>query len=154
MIKISATLLIATEVDPGHPSAYTRSGLTISFRPHSDKYTEYENGKTSSVPKTNTFFSATNMYGAAEYALREDGHKWEPVRHGSKQFRPNSLKQPCFDIYNDRRFEGVATTASTKTKYALVVTVSAKKMPDLYSGIVRAYSNILIPLRPKIRIQV
>ncbi len=35
MVEISATLVIATEVDPGHPSAYTRSGLAISFRPHS-----------------------------------------------------------------------------------------------------------------------
>ncbi len=153
MIEISATLLIATEVDPGHPSAYTRSGMTISFRPHSDKYNEYD-GKTSSVPKTNTFFSATNMYGAAEYELRDDGQKWEPVRHGSKRFRPSSLKEPCFDIYNHRRFEGIATTALTKTRYALIVTVSAKKMPNLYAGMVRAYSNILIPLRPKIRIQI
>jgi hypothetical protein len=152
-ITISATLLIATEVDPGHPSAYTRSGLTVSFRPHSDKYTEYDDGKKSSVPKTNPFFSQKNMYGVGESELREDGHKWEPVRHGSLKFYPNSLKRPCFDIYNDRRFEGVATTALTKTKYALVVTVSAKKMPNLYSGIVRAYSNILIPLRPKIRIE-
>jgi hypothetical protein len=154
MVDISATLMIATEVDPGHPSAYTRSGLTISFRPHSDKYREYDDGKTSSVPKTNPFFSATNMYGAAEFDLREDGHKWEPCHHGSQRFRPASLKNPCFDIYNHRRLEGVATEASERARYALVVTVSAKKVPNLYSGVLRAYAGILIPLRPKFRIEI
>ena len=154
MVEISATLVIATEVDPGHPSAYTRSGLAISFRPHSEKYWVYDNGSASSVPKTNAFFSAANMYGTAESELREDGHKWEPCHHGRQRFRPASLKEPCFDIYNHRRFEGVATAASDRAKYALVVTVSAKKVPDLYSGVLRAYTGVLIPLRPKIRIEV
>jgi hypothetical protein len=154
MVDISATMVIATEVDPGHPSAYTRSGLSISFRPHSEKYRVYDDGSASSVPKTNAFFSATNMYGAAEFELREDGHKWEPCHHGQQRFRPASLKEPCFDIYNHRRLEGVATEASECARYALVVTVSAKKVPDLYSGVLRTYSGVLIPLRPRIRIEV
>lgn len=154
-VEISATLVICTEVDPSYPSAYTRSGLTVAFRPHGDRFTEYENGDTLHYPKTKTFFSATKMYGVAEFELREDGHKWEPCRHGCVSMNESSLKMPCFDIYNHRRFKGIPDDdPSTKAKYALIVSVSAKKVPNLYGAVLRAYSNVLIPLRPKIQIRV
>lgn len=153
MLEITATLLIATEVDPGHPSAYTRSGLTVAFRPNASKFTKSKRG-ISSTAKTLPFFSPGNMYGGAEFELRDDGHKWEPCHHARKRIRAVSLKNPCFDIYNHRRFEGVATDASVAAKYALVVTVKGKIGSDLYNGIVRAYSNVLIPLQPKIRIEI
>ena len=94
------------------------------------------------------------MYGKAEFELREDGHKWEPCRHGQVRKHASSLKEPCFDIYNDRRFEGIADDPSTNARYALIVTVNARKVPDLYGAVVRAYSHVLIPLRPQFRIQV
>jgi hypothetical protein len=153
-VEISATLVISTEVDPGHPSAYTRSGLTVAFRPHADRYNWSKDGARSAYPQTKAFFSASNMYGAAEFELREDGHKWEPCHHGRVSLYPASLKSPCFDIYNHRRFEGNPDDPSDKAKYALIVTVRAKKVPDLYGAVVRAYSHVLIPLRPKLRIQV
>jgi hypothetical protein len=154
-VEISATLVICTEVDPSHPSAYTRSGLEVRFRPHADRYTIYPDGSASNYPSTKAFFSATNMYGASESELRDDGHKWEPCHHAHRTFLPVSLKSPCFDIYNHRRFEGSpTTTASAKEKYALVVSVKAAKMPNLYGTVVRIYSQVLIPLRPMLRIQV
>ncbi len=76
--EISATLVICTEVDPSHPSAYTRSGLEVRFRPHKDRYSTREDGAVSTYPKTIPFFSVSNMYGASEPDLRDDGHKWEP----------------------------------------------------------------------------
>lgn len=156
LIEIAATLLISTEVDPGYPSAYTRSGLTVSFRPHADKFSTYEDGKVSRHPKTIPVFSATNMYSAAEFTLREDGQKWEPCLKGQKSMRPSSLKLPCFDIYNHRREEGAATavSADSNARYALIVTVRAKRVRDLYDKVVRAYANVLIPLRPTVRIQI
>lgn len=156
LVEIAATLLISTEVDPGYPSAYTRSGLTVSFRPHADKFTTYEDGKVSRHPKTLPFFSATNMYSSAEFTLREDGQKWEPCLKGQKSMRPSSLKLPCFDIYNHRREEGAAAaiSANSNAKYALIVTVRASRVRDLYDKVVRAYANVLIPLRPTVRIQI
>lgn len=153
-VHIEATLVISTDVDPSHASAYTRSGLEVFFRPHADKYTTNPDGTTSFHPKTATFFSPSNMYGAAEYLMRENGHKWEPCIRGGVTKFPKSLKSPCLDIYNHRRADGVATASTTKTKYALVVTVSAKQVRDLYGQVVRAYSHVLIPLRPRVRIEV
>jgi hypothetical protein len=153
-VEISATLVISTEVDPSHPAAYTRSGLEVTFRPHSGNYTIYSNGTVSSYPKSLAFFSATNMYGASESELREEGHKWEPVHHARRNFHPSTLQSPCFDIYNHRRFEGAPAQPITREKYALIVTVKAAKMPNLYNAVVRAYSQVLIPLRPTLRIQV
>lgn len=153
-VHIEATLVISTDVDPSHASAYTRSGLEVFFRPHADRYTTNPDGTTSYHPKTATFFSPSNMYGAAEYLMRENGHKWEPCIRGGVTKIPKSLKSPCFDIYNHRRADGVATASATKTKYALIVTVSAKQMRDLYGQVVRAYSHVLIPLRPRVRIEV
>lgn len=153
MINISATLLICTDVDPSHPSTYTRNGLTVSFRPHNEKFTTNKDGISSQHPQTKPFFSANNMYGKAEFALRGDGHKWEPCLRGNKSLQADSLKFPCFDIYNHRRAEGVADP-STRIKYALIVTVTAKKVQDLYGMVLRTYSNILIPLRPRLRIEI
>lgn len=153
-VHIEATLVISTDVDPSHASAYTRSGLEVFFRPHADKYTTNPDGTISFHPKTSSFFSPSNMYGVTEYLMRENGHKWEPCIRGGVTKIPKSLKAPCFDIYNHRRADGVATASTTKTKYALVVTVSAKRVRDLYGQVVRAYSHVLIPLRPRVRIEV
>lgn len=38
--------------------------------------------------------------------------------------------------------------------YALVVSVKAPKVPDFYSRVVRAYANVLVQLRPQVRIPV
>jgi hypothetical protein len=155
MVEVAATLLISTEVDPGYPSAYTRSGLTVSFRPHADKFINYDDGTVSRHPKTRSFFSATNMYGASEFTLREDGQKWEPCLKGQTSMRFSSLKLPCFDIYNHRREEGaVSVSANSNASYALVVTVRARRVRDLYDRVIRAYANVLIPLRPKVRIEI
>lgn len=153
-ITISATLLIAPGVDPEHAAAYTRSGLEISFRPDSRKFRDYPDGRQSAHPKTKPFFSRKNMYGAAEIDARDDGHKWEPCRKNTKKYRSSSLHEPCFDIYYHHR-EGTAKAKDPQPiPYALIVGISAAKMPDLYARIVRTYANQLVQLRPKVQIQV
>ena len=54
-VTLTATLLIAPEVDPEFPGAYTRSGVGVSFRPNFTRYRR-TNGKLSSHPVTTSFF--------------------------------------------------------------------------------------------------
>jgi hypothetical protein len=152
-VSIGATLVISPEVDPNHASAYTRSGLEISFRPHAQKFGGTKD-KPSAHPKTKSFFSATNMYGAAEYDLRDDGHKWEPCLRNVQSFIPKSLDRPCFDIYYHHRDAGTKAEDPQPIAYALVVSVKAPQVKDLYNRIVRAHANVLVPLKPQIRIPV
>lgn len=152
MVNLTATLVIAPEVDPEFPSAYTRSGLEVSFRPHSDKYTEYPDGKVSSHPKTRSFFSASNLYGPDESSMREAMYKWEPCLRHTEHLRASSLKEPCFDIYYHHRQGGRAADLPQPIPYALVVSLKSPKNPELYNGTVRAYSNILVALKPRVRI--
>jgi hypothetical protein len=140
-------------VDPEHPGAYTQSGVEVAFRPHSAKYRTYSNGKVSKHPKTSPFFSETNMYSAAEYELRGDGQKWEPCLRSTKTFRGSSLQEPCFDIEYQHRHGVHAAAAPQKIPYALVVSFRADRVPDLYNRVVRTYQNILVPLKPRLRIE-
>ena len=153
-VHLTASLVIAPEVDPEYPASYTRSGLEVAFRPHSDKFTEYENGKTSAHPKTRSFFCAGNLYGPDESPMREASYKWEPCLRHTETLLASSLKDPCFDIYYHHRQSGRAADLPLPIPYALVVSLKSPKTPDLYNATVRAYSNVLVPLRPQIRITV
>jgi Subtilase family len=153
MVNLTASLVIAPEVDPEFPGAYTRSGFEVSFRPHSDKYMEYPDGKVSSHPKTRSFFSATNLYRPDESSMREAMYKWEPCLRHTEHLRASSLKEPCFDIYYHHRQGGRAVDLPQPIPYALIVSLKSPKNPELYNGTVRAYSNILVALRPRVRIR-
>ena len=154
MVNLTATLVIAPEVDPEFPEAYTRSGLEVSFRPHSEKYTEYPDGKVSTHPKTRSFFSASNLYGPDESSMREAMYKWEPCLRNTERLRASSLKEPCLDVYHHHRQGGRAAELPQPIPYALIVSLKSPKNPELYNGTVRAYSNILVALRPRVRITV
>lgn len=152
-VVLSASLVIAPEVDPEHPGTYTRSGLEVSFRPHSGKFSKPRDGKQSKHPKTHSFFSKSNLYGQGEAVLREGGQKWEPCLHHEKRLRATSLSEPCFDIYYHHRESGMKVADPQPIPYAFVVGLKAPKVPDLYDRVVRAYANILVPLQPQTRIQ-
>lgn len=154
MVTITATLTIAPEIDPGHPGSYTRSGVEIAFRPHSGKFVKRSDGSLSRHPKTVAFFSSANMYGASEVEFRDDGSKWEPVLRSERQFRAASLQAPCFDIYYHHRAAGQKVAEPESIPYALVISVRAPKITDLYNKVVRSYSNILVPIRPQLVIPV
>ncbi len=153
-VFVSATLVIAPEVDPEHPSAYTRSGLEVAFRPHSKKHGKRPDGKASQHAKTRAFFSNTLLYGASEGALREDGHKWEPCLRSHLKCRAASLSEPVFDIYYHHRASGMKATSPQPIPYALIVGVRAPKVLDLYDRVVRTYANVLLPIKPQTRIPV
>lgn len=153
-VELSASLVIAPEVDPEHPGTYTRSGLEVSFRPHSGKFPKPRDGRQSKHAKTRSFFSSSLLYGQPETVLREDGHKWEPCLHHKERLRATSLSEPCFDIYYHHRESGMKVVDPQPIPYAFVVSLKAPKVPDLYDRVVRAYANLLVPLQPQTRIQV
>jgi hypothetical protein len=154
-VTITATLVICPQVEPQFPGMYTQSGIDVSFRPHAERFREGKDGKRSRHPITKAFFSPKNLYGSSEYVLREDGHKWEPCRRGSLTFKKASaLLQPCFDIYHHTRENGGRASQPMPIPYALVVSVWAPKVPDLYNKVVRAYQNVLVQLRPRVRVPV
>lgn len=152
-VFVTATLCIAPEVDPEHAFTYTRSGLEVSFRPHAGKFATSEDGKQSKHAKTKAFFSPKAMY-SSEVELREDGHKWEPCLHATMRVRASSLDKPCFDIYYHHRLGGMAPAEQPELPYALIVTVRAPKVSDLYNRVVRAHAHVLEALKPVIRVPI
>src|SRR5262249_20073054 len=104
--------------------------------------------------KTKPFFAASNMYNAAEYELRDDGCKWEPCIHGERKFKADALHKPCFDIEYQHRELGTKAAAPQPIPYALIVSMRAPDVPDLYNQVVRAYAARLTPLRSKLQIPI
>ncbi len=148
-VDIEATICYSTDVDPHHPGNYTRAGLEVAFRPHSEKR------KTSEQLHANTkSFFGTKAAGVSEDLLRRDALKWENCQHASVRMQGRSLKNPVFDIHYNARLEGHNHALTETLKYALVVTVRAKSVSDLYDQIVRRYPTQLEQLRPIIDIPV
>jgi hypothetical protein len=154
-VTISATLVISSEVDPSNPSAYTRSGLEVIFRPHTEKYRKVPPGqKKPKHPQTKTFFSLSKLYGAGESTLREDAHKWEPCLRRSQPFRSKSLSGPMFDVYYHTRAGGAAIKDPEPINYALVVGMKAPKIKDFYNRVVQSYTGVLVPLKSQVQIRI
>jgi hypothetical protein len=154
-VVLSATLVISPEVDPEFASTYTRSGLEVSFRPHSGRYTTVKPGKKPPKhAKTRPFFSSTQLYGKPEMVLREGGHKWERCLRNEITLKANALSEPCFDIYYHHRSAGTKVADPKPIPYALVVALKASEIPDLYDRVVRAYAQVLVAIQPRTRIQV
>jgi len=147
MVNLRATFCFMTETDPQDPGNYTRSGLEVTFRPHAEKRKKGAE-HASSAP----FFQLKAF--SAEDELRLDAHKWETTLHREVTKFGSSLKDPVFDIHYNARAGGALTNAAKKIPYALVVTVSAPKVPDIYNKIVRRYATLLQPLRPVLPIQI
>ena len=148
MVTITATILIAPDISPEFVASYTKSGFEATFRPHSGQYYTYSDGRTSHHPKSMAFFSENAMYGGGEYELREGGLKWEPCLKSSRRFRATSLLDPVFDIYNHNRQPGSKVGNNSPVPYALITSIKAPKIPDLYNQIVRAHAGVLIPITP------
>lgn len=150
MVTITATICYKCITDPHHPGNYTRAGLEISFRPHDEKYSR---GDKQLHPNTRAFFGSTGG-GTTESELRRDAWKWENSLHSSVSMRASSLQNPCFDIHYNARMEGRNAAPSQKLPYAMVITVKAKKVTDLYDQIVRDYATIIEPIRPILEIPI
>jgi hypothetical protein len=148
-VYITATFCFATQVDPEHPGNYTRSGLGISFRPDLTDYADDDAGQ----PKSAPFFQTAKLY-PVEQELRADAHKWETCLHMRKRKLAVSLNQPVFDIHYNARSDGHNDSAPRRIRYALIVTVEAPRVKDLYDRVVRAYRAQLQPLNPIIEVPI
>lgn len=147
--EITVTLCYKCLTDPHHPGNYTRAGLEVTFRPHDGKFKREDQIH----PDSRSFFSAVD-HGGEEEELRRDAWKWENCLHARRTFRGTSLRNPCFDIHYNARLEGRNYTPPGKLPYALVVSVRAKGIADLYDQVVRKYATQLEPLRPVVEIPV
>lgn len=146
MIQLKATFCFASATDPQDAAAYTRAGLDIVFRPHAEKREEGKDAKTSS-------FFPKHPY-ASEDELRSDHGKWETVLHGDTRMRGSSLNDPSFDIHYNAREMGAGATKAKPIPYALVITLSAGRHPQLYNEILRSYAQILSPIQPKVALNI
>ena len=148
--RIRATFCYATRTDANHPGNYTQSGLVITFRPHDQVFDP--KSEHPQHPKPKSFFQVRQF--GTERELRRDAHKWETVLHRDKQFRGSSLRNPVFDVNFQAREEGHAATSADTLKYALVITVSSKRIKDLYNKVLRRYRAQLRPLQPVVQIPI
>lgn len=149
MVNIKATLCYATDVDPHHPANYTRSGLEPVFRPNKTVRRDPD----SLHPTSESFFGKTQK-GQTEQELRRDAWKWENCQHAELRFQGGRLNEPVFDIHYNARMESRNDTRPQEIQYALVITVKAPKVTDLYDQVVRRYATQLEPLLPVIDIPV
>lgn len=154
-VEIKATFCYLCQTDPHTPGDYTRAGLGITFRPHQEKFPKPQPGKRidPDFPVSKPFFESVGKKN--EQDLRRDAFKWDTTRHAARSLRGSSLNRPVFDIHYQAREPGSAVSPSgaQKLPYALVVTVTARKHPDLYDKVLTAYPT-LAAIRPRTRLPV
>ena len=148
-VRIEATVCFNSQTDPHHPSNYTQAGLAVTFRPHDNKFSRPNQPH----PNSKSYFGSS-MTGSTEYELRRDAWKWENCLHSSKNMFGTSLQNPCFDIHYNSRTEGQDFVHNQKLNYALVVTIHADSIADLYNQIANQYAAFLEPLRPILQIPI
>jgi hypothetical protein len=154
-LTITATLVIAPEIDPAFSNSYTRGGIEVVFRPNDQKFKKNKDGKYSKHPETTAFFNTKFMWGnnnRFDALMSEDALKWEPVKRASRRFLASTIKSPVFDIYHHQRAEASQHQNPQAVPYALVVSVAASAVTNYYDKIVREYAGILNPIRPILRV--
>lgn len=145
-VKIRATFCYASPIDPQDASAYTQAGLDVVFRPNAAKLR-----KGSTQPQTKSGFFDSHRY-ATEHELRGSAGKWETVIQGEKNLRGSSLKGPAFELHYVARSGTAPTNTAPTIRYALVITLTARKQITLFDDILTAYSKTLIALKPQVQV--
>lgn len=148
-VMITATLCYPTGVDPHHPSNYTRAGLEPTFRPHDQKRKD-----PSQVNADSKSFFGKTQSGLMEDELRRDAWKWENCLHTRVSFMGKTLRNPVLDIHYNARLGGRNFSPKDELPYALIVSVHAKNLGDLYDKIIRKYAQQLEVLRPVVEIPI
>jgi CRISPR/Cas system-associated exonuclease Cas4 (RecB family) len=90
--------------------------------------------------------------GLTEEELRRDAWKWENTLHAAVPMRGSCLRNPAFDIHYNSRMDGHNHKHAQPLKYALVISMKAIRVADLYDQVLRRYARQLEPLRPVIEI--
>ena len=149
IVKLRATLCYKSQTDPHHPGNYTRAGLIPKFRPDSRRFSTDEKEH----PDTKSFFGSAKKYETEE-ELRRDAGKWENCLNSELRMRGTSLHRPVFDIHYNARMEGRDFRPEANLTYALVITVSAPRVHDLYDQVVRLFGTQLEPLVPRLELPI
>lgn len=140
-VRLTATFCYASPVDVEDAAAYTKAGLTITFRPSTAKTA----GK---QVKPGSFFSPSVF--RTELEQRGDLGKWETVLHASKGMLGSSLKHATFDIHYNAREGGAPVGSGTELiRYALALTVEAPKHAQLYEEILASH-KVLQAIEPRV----
>ena len=145
MLEIAATICFASETDPQDPLHYTRSGIEVLFV--EDSLNQRKNG----TRKTQSFFGADGRFDD-ELTLRVDAHKWETIVRRKKRKRASSLHEPVFELHHNARAGGRDSKSDRPIPYAMVISLTAPKVHDLYDRVLNEY-RVLQPLRPTIDIR-
>lgn len=145
-VGITATFCINAHTDPEHSVNYTRAGMGITFRPR------HGIGEAA----TTDFFGINSQYTKGERELRDAAHKWETVLHRNRTFQDSSgLAGPVFDVeYHARASsKAIAPKSAPDVSFALVVTLHAPGVPNLYDLIRQKYP-VLTPVELRAEVQV
>jgi hypothetical protein len=89
-----------------------------------------------------------------EESLRGDAYQWETCVKRARNFQAKTLNDSMFDIHYNARKGGPQYVSAKPIPYALVVSVIAKQVPELYDRIAQRYRTQLEPLRPVIQIPI
>ena len=157
MVNLAATICFGSATDPENPSAYTRSGVEVVFRPHTGRRPKRRNSRSGELvesrhAKTRPFFSARPYAGEAE--LREDGQKWETTLFGHLNMKWSSLSEPVFELHHNSRVNPGRPAAGEAVPYAMIVSLRAPEVKDLYNRVFHRYKGLLEPLAPVLEIPV
>ena len=145
-VQLHATFCYASPVDVQDTGAYTKAGLSVTFRPHAGRK------KPGKKPAPKSFFSTTEF--RTEQEQRDDLGKWETVLDARHTFRGSSLEGSTFDIHYNARDGGATPNAGAElVRYALVITVIAPKHTNLYDDILSSHS-VLKAIEPKVSIPI
>lgn len=137
-VEIKATFCIQAHTDPEHSLNYTRSGIGVVFRPRVGVLEE----------DASDFFGIGSQYYRSEREHRDGAHKWETCVHRNKKFTvPGQLVDPVFDIeyFSREESRNVHYQSAPDVGYALVITVKAEGVTDIYNKIRQRYS-VLAPV--------
>ncbi len=156
-VHLAVTICIASATDPEHPPSYTRNGIDVVFRPHMAKFTKKEDGvavgsMASKQPKTRSLFGSKPYMSETE--LRDDAHKWETTLSAFDTLRGTSLSDPVIELHHNSRVAGAACLSTERIPYAMIITVRAPMLKDLYNRVFLRYKGQLEPLVPIIDLHI
>lgn len=150
MVTIEATLCYFTAVDAEDPNNYTKAGVEVRFRPHSER----KKDPNQTYPDTQSFFKA-NAVNLFDDELTHNAHFWETTLCARVKKRANTLHDPVFNLHYNARTNGSRISdEGPEINYALVVTVTANNHNDLYDKVLNRYQAHLQPLQPVINLPI
>lgn len=151
MVTVSASLCYFADTNPEDPVNYTKAGMEIRFRPHSQKR---KNGSEQVYSDSKSFFQKRQV-DLYDDELNYNAHFWETTLTASKKMRATSLHEPVFNLhYNARDGGGRAGESALPLNYAMVITITAPRHADLYAATSSRYRTQLEALQPVIQIPV